>query len=79
MEQLLLVSVHWKEQRQELWAGHLGCSQEQQSEQLVQLGLHFWLFETGNRQNNKTTFWTRKRWMVKRERETNTTAIRYST
>ena len=61
MEQQQLVSVHWKEQRQELWAGHLGCSQEPQSELRAALLWRLLRFETGNRQNNKTTFWTRKR------------------
>ena len=60
MELLQLVWVHWKELRQELWADRLGCSQAQQSEQLVQLGLHLLRFETGNRQNNKTTSWMPK-------------------
>ena len=83
MEQLQLVWVHWKELRQELWQDRLGCSQAQQSEQLVQLGLHLLRFETGNRQNNKTLFGcafgcaNTERW--KRERSTSSTAIRYST
>ena len=56
---------HWREQKLEPWAGHLGCWQVPQSEPLVRLGLHLLRFGTENQQNNKTTSWTPKRLTVK--------------
>ena len=55
------VGAHWKVLRQELWADRLGCSQAQQSEPLVQLGLRLLRLETESQQNNKTTSSTRAR------------------